>query len=100
MGDTYQSGHRVGGTVTGSLPHRGHLLAGELAGLHVRPQHRRQQARLVVQLGGQRPLVPSVLGALLHRGQDAGLFALRHPTESDGCIVVGDNSLQDALQYW
>lgn len=67
------------------MAHGGDLLARELARFHVRSQHGGQQTRLVVQLGGEGALMATVLGALLHGGQNAGLLALRDATESDGC---------------
>lgn len=66
------------------MAHRRHLLARELARVHVGAQHGGQQARLIVELGGQRPLVATVLCALLHGGQYACLLAFRYAAKSDG----------------
>lgn len=98
--DTYQRWHRVGGALARPVAHRGDLLAGELARLHVGAQHGGQQARLVVQLGGQGALVAAVLGALLHGGEDAGFLALGHATESDGCEEeTGEQYILIRLQH-
>lgn len=82
---THQSWHGVGRTVASPLSHRGDLFTRKLARFHVGSQHSGQKPRLVVQFGGQRSLVSSILGALLHGRQDAGLFALRNATKSDSC---------------
>lgn len=82
---THQSWHGVGRTVASPLSHRCDLFARKLARFHVGSQHSGQKPRLVIEFGGQRSLVSSILGALLHGRQDAGLFALRHTTKSDSC---------------
>jgi len=50
-------GHGVGGAVPRPLPHRRDLLLGELAGLEVGAQHGGEEAWLVIQLGGEGPLL-------------------------------------------
>lgn len=83
--NTYQRWHRVGRTFARPVAHRGDLFAGELARFHVGAQHGGQQARLIVQFGGQRALVATVLRTLLHGGQNARLLAFGNATESNGC---------------
>lgn len=84
---TYQCRHRVARAVAGPLAHGGDLFARKLARFDVRLEDAGEQPGLIVELAGEGPLVAPVLRALLHRGQYAGLFPLRHPPKPDGCIM-------------
>jgi len=48
-------------------------------------QHGGEEAWLVIQLGGEGPLLAAILGTLLHGRQDTRLFALRHASKTHSC---------------
>uniref|UniRef100_A0A8W7P7P8 Uncharacterized protein n=1 Tax=Anopheles coluzzii TaxID=1518534 RepID=A0A8W7P7P8_ANOCL len=83
--------HRVARAVAGPLAHGGDLFARKLARFDVRLEDAGEQPGLIVELAGEGPLVAPVLRALLHRGQYAGLFPLRHPPKPDGSRFNGSS---------
>lgn len=58
------------------------LVLREVASFDVSTDHCGHEASFVLQLGGHGPLVRPRSRALLHRGQNAGLFPLGHAPES------------------
>lgn len=83
--NTDHCGHGEGGTVSRPRPHGGDSFARELARVEMRPDNPCGQTGLIFQFEGCSTFSRPARARLLHSREDSRFFALRHPSEPNGC---------------